>query len=220
MTSREDSRRQAIKVFMASKGLKVKPWATSAGIAEGGLRDYMAGRTASMTVEALDRLAIAANATVAELIGERVREPRVNKELVAIKSLEVTASMGGGFEVSEEPEGPPFFFRRQWIEKILEGKPGQLRIIPHLGGDSMAPTINDGDAGMVHIPGEDAVFESGAIYALWDGHGLLVKRLESMVGDRPRLRVISDNQAIYPPYDVGAEDVRIIGRLVWRGGRI
>jgi phage repressor protein C with HTH and peptisase S24 domain len=62
--------------------------------------------------------------------------------------------------------------------------------------------------------------QSGAFYALWDGHGLLVKRLESMVGDRPRLRVISDNRQIYSPYEVDAEEVRIIGRLIWRGGRI
>jgi phage repressor protein C with HTH and peptisase S24 domain len=220
MGKREDKRRQGIRAFMAAHGLKAKPWAVEAGIAEGGLRDYLSGRTSSMTVEALDRLAVAAGTTVSELIGERPREVRASRDVVPVKSLEVRASMGGGFEVIDEPEGPPFFFRRQWIEQMLEGMPGQLRVIPSLGGDSMKPTINDGDAGLVHMLGVNPVFQSGAIYALWDGNGLLVKRLESMVGERPRLRVISDNRAIYSPYEVDAQDVRIIGRLIWRGGMI
>jgi phage repressor protein C with HTH and peptisase S24 domain len=220
MSKREDARRKAIQAVMAAKNLKVKPWAAAAGIAEGGLRDYLSKRTSSMTVDAMDRLAAAADTTISELIGERPREIRAGRDVVPVKSLEVRASMGGGFEVVDEPEGLPFFFRRQWIEKILEGMPGQLRVIPSLVGDSMTPTINDGDAGLVHMAGVNPVFQPGAIYALWDGHGLLVKRLESMVGDRPRLRVISDNRQIYSPYEVDAESVRIIGRLIWRGGMI
>lgn len=126
--------------------------------------------------------------------------------------------MGGGFEVLDEPEGPPFYFRRQWIEKVLDGKPGMLRVLTDLGGDSMLPTIREGDMGMLLLPGEDVRFQSGAVYALWDGQGLLVKRLETVAGRPGMLRVISDNRAIHEPYEVSADDVRIIGRLIWRAG--
>lgn len=222
MSAKENSRRAAVRAFMVARNLKVKPWTAAAGIAESGLRAYLKGGpsgTSSMTYDALDRLAAAADATVAELVGEKVPIARIGKDMVTIKSLEVRASMGGGFEVIDEPAGPPFFFRRQWIEQILGGRPGQLRILP-LGGDSMVPTINNGDVGLVLFPSEDTKFQSGAVYAVWDGQGLIAKRLESKVGgDRPKLRVISDNKTL-EPYDVDAEDVRIIGQIIWRGGRI
>ncbi len=214
-------RRAAVRLFMDRKGLKTAPWCRDAKVRESTLRDFLSGRNATMTLDTLDKLAAAADATIAEMIGEKVgATARPTKDMVPIKSLEVRASMGGGLDVLEEPEGQPFFFRRAWIEKLLDGKPGQLRVITDLTGDSMLPTINNGDIGLVLMPGEDVKFQSGAIYALWDGNGLIVKRLESTVGDRQQLRVISDNSAIYQPYTVDADDVRIIGQLVWRGGAV
>jgi phage repressor protein C with HTH and peptisase S24 domain len=215
-----DQRRAAIKRFMTERGLKPAPWAVNAGLSDGIVRNFLAGRAESLNSSTLEKLAQAADATVAELIGEKPREMRLGRDVVAIKSLQVRASMGGGFDVVEEPEGPPFFFRRTWIEKILNGRPGHLRIMEALEGDSMFPTINDGDIALVLLPGEDAKFQTGAIYALWDGQGLIVKRLESMVGETPRLRIISDNKAIYEPYDVAADEVRIIGQILWRGGTL
>jgi transcriptional regulator with XRE-family HTH domain len=114
---------------MKERGLKPAPWALSAGLSDGIVRNFLAGRAESLTAATLEKLAAAANATVAELIGEKVPPPRIGKDVVAIKSLELRASMGGGFEVMDEPEGPPFFFRRQWIEKILDGK--ARSIAPH-----------------------------------------------------------------------------------------
>lgn len=215
-----ENRRAAIKRFMASRELKTAPWTRAAGVRESTLRDFLSERNSTMTLETLEKLARAADATIAELIGEKPREMRVGRDVVAVKSLEVRASMGGGFEVLDEPEGPPFYFRRDWVEKVLEGKPGHLRVLTDLDGDSMSPTINDGDMGVILLPGAETKFESGAIYALWDGQGLLVKRLESTVGKRPKLRVISDNVGVYAPYEVAADDVRIIGKLIWRGGGV
>lgn len=220
MIQRDEQRRVALRRFMKAKGLKAAPWALKAGMADSVVRNYLAGRAKSMNSDTLERLAAAAEATVAEIIGEKLPEPKLGRDVATVKSLEVRASMGGGFEVVEEPEGPPLFFRRQWLEKLLNGRPGALRVLD-LGGDSMLPTINDGDVGLVLLPDEETKFISGAIYAAWDGHGLIVKRLEAKVGGvRPRLRVISDNRAIYEPYEVDAEDVRIIGQILWRGGRV
>ena len=215
-----DDRRIAIRAFMERKKLKVLPWTTAAKVRESTLRDFLKGRNNTLTLDTLDKLAAAAEATIAEVLGEKVPAARPTKDMVAIKSLEVRAGMGGGFDVLEEPEGAPFFFRREWIEKILNGEAGQLRVITDLDGDSMLPTIAEGDIALVQLPSENTKFQSGAIYVLWGGQGLIVKRLELMVGDQPRLRVISDNKAIHSPYDVDADEVRIIGRVIWRGGAV
>lgn len=219
--SSTDQRRAAIRRFMVERNLKPKPWAISAGLGDGVVRNYLAGRADSLNQTTLEKLARAADATVAELIGEKPRDPRVGKDVAAIKSLEVRAAMGGGFEVVEEPEGPPYFFRREWIERITGNDKAALRVLPDLRGDSMLPTIAEHDMGLVKIAGFNEPFESGKIYIIWDGTGLIVKRLERVVGGkRQRLRVISDNASVYPPYEVDAESIRIIGQIIWRGGAL
>jgi phage repressor protein C with HTH and peptisase S24 domain len=225
MTSTADmkteARREALRRFMRDRGLKAKPWAKDAGVSDGVIRNFLNGLSDSIATPTLEKLAIASDATVAEIIGEKMPVPRVGKDVVAIKSLQVRASMGGGFEVVEEPEGPPYFFRRAWIEKVLDGEYGMLRVIPDLMGDSMLPTIAEHDMGLVMLPGPAMNFQSGKVYAIWDGQGLIVKRIESIVGaDRPRLRIISDNASVYPAYEVDADSIRIIGRMIWRGGAI
>ena len=46
---------------------------------------------------------------------------------------------------------------------------------------------------------------------------LLVKRLEP--GSAGTVQIISDNPA-YPRMERRAEDVAVVGRVVWKGGRI
>lgn len=54
------------------------------------------------------------------------------------------------------------------------------------------------------------------IYALYDGHGVVVKRLELVQGSDPEaVRVISDNPQ-HGPYTVILDDAHVIGRVIWR----
>lgn len=212
-----ESHRTAIRAFMKARGLKTAPWTRDAGVRESTLRDFLSGRNASMTTVTLEKLASVEGTTIAELIGEKPRE-RPSRDMVAVKGIKVEAAMGGGCDVSDESEGEPFFFRRSWIEKILGTQDSLLRVIS-LDGDSMEPTLSDGDVALIHVHGSDPATRPG-IYCIWDGHGLKVKRLELLPGKRGKLRVLSDNAAISPPYEVNVEDIRIIGRVIWRGGLV
>lgn len=207
--------RDAIIGFMKHRGLKATPWAAKAGVPESTFRSFLAGKARAPRHDTLQKLAVAADTTIAEIMGETVQPIRSLKDAIAIKSLRVHASMGGGFEVQEEPAGPPFFFRREWIETILVERPGRLRV-HWFSGRSMEPTINDGDVGLVHL--DYGGFEPG-IYTLWDGRGIVAKRLEMMPGSEERLRVISDNPQ-YHPYEISPEEANVIGRILWRGGKI
>lgn len=185
---------------------------------ESTLRAFLGGRSRTMTLEKLDKLAKAAGVTLGELLGETGKIVTDDQSaFVAVKHLEVHAAAGGGFTVEQEPEGKPFHFRKDWLEHKFGGHDGKLRII-HFDGDSMLPTIHSGDVGLILTGLEKDDLRSGHIYVLWDGNGLVVKRLETVLGDRPRLRVISDNRALYAPYEIDAENARIVGRVLWRGG--
>jgi phage repressor protein C with HTH and peptisase S24 domain len=49
------------------------------------------------------------------------------------------------------------------------------------------------------------------------GNTLVVKRVASLRAER--LSLLSQNMA-YSPVEVGADEVKIIGRVVWKSGRL
>ena len=107
-------------------------------------------------------------------------------------------------------DGRPYHFQRSWINHDLRADPANLRIM-HVEGDSMMPTLHDGDMVLVDL-GRRAPTPPG-IFVLHDGMGLVAKRLEHIPNsDPPRVRIISD---IYRPYEGSGEEVNIIGRIRW-----
>jgi len=68
----EDKRREALRAFMARRNLTVNAWATLARINEATIRNFLAGRHASLNDSTYRKLAEAAQATVGELLGESV----------------------------------------------------------------------------------------------------------------------------------------------------
>ena len=74
--------------------------------------------------------------------------------------------------------------------------------------------VNDGDA--ILVDRAPRPFRDG-VHVVRMGDTLMVKRVAS--AGAGRLSLLSQNLA-YPPVTVEAEDVEIIGRVVWKGGRI
>jgi len=121
--------------------------------------------------------------------------------------------MGGGSILDEEAKpGRNFHFRRSWIRDRLKAAPSSLRVV-HVEGDSMRPTLEDGDTVLVDMNQKSPV--PPGIFVLHDGMGLVAKRLEHIPNsDPPAVRVISDN-GVYSPYERTADEVNIIGRIRW-----
>jgi phage repressor protein C with HTH and peptisase S24 domain len=83
----------------------------------------------------------------------------------------------------------------------------------HVEGDSMTPTLVDGD--IVLVDTARKIPTPPGIFVLHDGMGLVAKRLEHIPqSDPPRVRIISDN-SFYQPYECTADEVNIIGRIRW-----
>lgn len=214
MTRDSDELRAAIRRFMKENDLKPKPWAEQSGVSEGTLRAFLSGENDSITYKTLRRLADSANVPVSELIGEFAAGTKKGaKDQVLVPYLRVRASLGGGVDVVDETGGAsPFYFKKSLIDRVTRGKPSRLRVI-ELTGDSMEPTLLDGDHALVDLNATDVAGRPG-IYCLWNGHGLVVKRVQTVPGKTPRLRIISDNAA-YTPDEIDADEVHIIGRVIW-----
>ena len=114
-------------------------------------------------------------------------------------------------EVYDEP-ARAYHFRKSWIKQGLKASPSQLRIMK-VEGDSMEPTLFDGDTVLVDM--DRKAPNPPGIFVLDDGMGLVAKRLQHVPNsDPPAVRVISDNKH-YPEYERTADEIVIIGRIRW-----
>ena len=137
-------------------------------------------------------------------------EPR--GEFVDIPRLPLEASAGPGATAAQEIPFDSFRFSRRWLrEQGLE--PGQLSAI-RVMGDSMDPLLRDGDE--ILVDRTPRAFREG-VHVVRLGDALHVKLLQAVPPGR--LRLISKNPA-YEPVEVAMADVDVVGRVVWKGGRL
>ena len=131
---------------------------------------------------------------------------------VNVPRLAVDVSAGPGAVGSEEVAFDAFRFSRKWLaEQGLEGsKLSAIRVV----GDSMEPLLREGDEVLVDL--RQQPFRDG-IHVVRLDDTLLVKRVASQGGGR--FSLLSQNLA-YPPISVTAEDFTVIGRVVWKSGRL
>ncbi len=132
-------------------------------------------------------------------------------DFVAVPRLALDASAGPGAFSAEEIAFDAFRFSRRWLREMgLEG--ADLSAI-RVEGDSMEPTLRSGDEIFV-----DRNKRSGeGIHVIRIGDTLHVKQVQASAPGR--ITLISANEA-YAPIDLAREEVEVIGRVVWKGGRI
>ncbi|MEO0689823.1 MAG: S24 family peptidase [Pseudomonadota bacterium] len=141
-----------------------------------------------------------------------IREKSYGPDFVDVPRLPIGASAGPGAMPDSEAAFDAFKFSRRWLaEQGLES--AQLSAIT-VEGDSMEPLLNDGDEILVDRSGRP--FRDG-IHVVRLGDTLMVKRVAS--AGAGRFSLLSQNLA-YPPVNVAADELEIIGRVVWKGGRI
>ncbi len=140
----------------------------------------------------------------------RARPPR--GEWVDVPRLPLGASAGAGALAFDEAPIGAFRFSSHWLRQ--QGlDPAQLSAI-RVEGDSMEGTLRDGDE--ILVDRSPRPLRDG-IHVVRAGDALLVKRLDL---SRPgTITLVSDNPA-YRPLELPPEDVQVIGRVVWKSGRL
>lgn len=135
--------------------------------------------------------------------------------LKLIPKLAVAASAGGGSFESDDMLSGKIGFAPKWLQKLVPS-PDKLSLIT-VRGESMAPTLNDGDDIMVDGGDASSPLRDG-IYVLRMDDALMVKRLA--IGPVGRLSVLSDNPDWPDWQDVQPDDLHVIGRVVWVGRKL
>lgn len=134
---------------------------------------------------------------------------------VYVPRYDVRAGAGTGQVVESENLKGFLAFREDWVRSRLRRNPANL-VVFEAYGDSMYPTIADGDVMLVDTS-EDRV-RGPAIYVVLAGNEAIVKRVELKIDGS--LLVKSDNPT-YEPMSLKGEQVaelRVLGKVVWAGG--
>jgi phage repressor protein C with HTH and peptisase S24 domain len=164
-----------------------------------------------------DRRQLAAYFGIDEALlgGRSSREPAA--ELVSVPRLAVGASAGAGALDADERQLGRIGFDPAWLRRLGVRDRENLSLI-RVQGDSMVPTLSDGDEILVDR-GDAAARLRDGIYVLRIEDALVVKRLAaSPAGGRVSIR--SDNEA-YPGWpDCPLDSIDLVGRVVWVGRKL
>ncbi|HYE28214.1 MAG TPA: S24 family peptidase [Allosphingosinicella sp.] len=138
--------------------------------------------------------------------------------LLSVPRLDVDASAGPGAVGTVERRLGRIGFDAAWLRQLglAGGGHGRLSVI-RVSGDSMSPTLSDGDEILVDRE-DDARRLRDGIYVLRVEGTLVVKRLA--LAPDGRLSANSDNSA-YPGWpDLDPAGLDVVGRVVWFGRRL
>ncbi|HEY7810691.1 MAG TPA: S24 family peptidase [Allosphingosinicella sp.] len=151
------------------------------------------------------------------LLGGPVAPAEASADLLSVPRLDVAASAGPGAEAGEERPLGRIAFDSAWLRRMRIGGGAQLSMI-RVQGDSMVPTLSDGDEILVDR-GDAAERLRDGIYVLRIDDVLVVKRVARNPAGRG-ISVRSDNNSYpsWPECDPAAVD--LVGRVVWVGRRL
>ncbi len=141
-----------------------------------------------------------------------------NRPTVSIPRYDLEAAAGTGIFLETEASIDALSLDLDWLEQELKVNPQAAGLLT-VRGDSMEPTLNNGDTLLFTRQLPDPLQEG--IYLIRCNALLMVKRLLPQPGKT--LLIASDNNA-YPPFSISEQtdpdDFAILGRVVWSGRKL
>jgi transcriptional regulator with XRE-family HTH domain len=138
--------------------------------------------------------------------------PTELERYIPIPQYDISASAGMGACLDDCPEVEMVMVDKHWLEDQLKVNPQEVSLI-FARGDSMEPTINNGD--VLLVCNKEQPIQEG-IFVIRSDSLLQVKRIQRQTG--AMLRITSDNPA-YEPFTVNLADenldFKIIGKVIW-----
>jgi|SRR5579863_975974 len=136
--------------------------------------------------------------------------------MAAVEELDVTAAAGEGANVERAEVVRTWLMPRDVVSIATDSALERVKIV-RVKGDSMAPTYNALDRILVDTG--DTLPSPGGVFVVWDGLGLVVKRVQVLPHSEPvTVRITSDNLK-YDPYERTLNEAyiqgRVIGKWMW-----
>lgn len=212
-----------ISSLLSDRGMSQAELARRVGVAQQTIHKLITGGSRSSSH--LHKIARELETTAAYLAGE-TDDPNAGAmlaptqsdiahqlDLVGIEQIDMAYGLGATF--ADNPVSSELMhFPRQWVDAITSSPPALLTWTRGRG-DSMFPTINDGDLILLDRS-QRRVTEQDALWAFTVGDLAAIKRLR-IKGDR--VVILSDNPAV-PPDEELIDEVNIVARVAFVGRKI
>lgn len=192
---------------VAAKYRSRKALADAADIKPTTLQQILSG-DGDVGASLLARLCEAMGLSVDFILTGKLAREADTQDTVPIRILDLAYGMGGAF-IGEHVEEEIEFFPRRMIATFTKAPADKLRLVRGIG-DSMMPTISDGDLILIDLS-QDAMRMNDQIWALATGEIGMIKRLRVTGGGT--LQAISDNPNV-SDFTIAEDDYRIVGRVV------
>lgn len=224
-----------IRELRKARGLTMEALARQANTTASQINKLEKGER-RLTDEWMHRLAEALDCNAASLMVER-RGPtgalgpidRSGPSLT-IAEIDVRAGAGGGGLANAEvaPDGAGgtvatdelkgyWTFPEEYVRGELHVRPADATII-EIRGDSMSPTLLPGDRVMVDTGDRNP--SPPGVFAMWDGFGVVSKRIEIIPNTEPVTIKINSDNPNHDGYERSIDEISVIGRIVWVARRI
>jgi phage repressor protein C with HTH and peptisase S24 domain len=220
-----DTRLDRLQEAMADAGLDQTALAKRIGCTQGAISQILVGRTRRSKL--LPDIARALGVPVEWLLGRsedktggaapvsNQAELETRYNVVFVPEVRDYSLGGGGAEVPIEQEVHSLVpLPRDWLRPMGQGGARQL-FVTRGRGHSMEPTIGDGDIvivdrAQVRIEQQDQIWALG-----YGGLGMMIKRLRRLTDGT--YSIMSDNPSVAPYPPATADEIHLIGRVVWAG---
>jgi len=155
-------------------------------------------------------------AAPAAVISDATGGPPAN--MIAIAEIDVRAAAGAGaIHDGLEETRDLWYFPDAVVRHELRARAADLRMIT-ISGDSMEPLLGSGDR--ILLDTSQRIPVPPGIFVIWDGMGLVAKRVEHEPNSDPPKVIIRSVNPDYPTYERDAEEVNVVGRVVWAAKRL
>ncbi|CDO35022.1 S24 family peptidase [Novosphingobium sp. KN65.2] len=135
--------------------------------------------------------------------------------IALIEEVDVAFGLGGTY-LEGEPEVLGLVpFKADWLHDLFRGSLTHLKVVRGKG-DSMQPTIMDGDIVLIDTA-HRRIDEQDRIWAVAYGDIGMVKRVR--ITSRSSVMLMSDNQVV-SPIEAVDDEMQVLGRVIWIGRRI
>jgi phage repressor protein C with HTH and peptisase S24 domain len=199
----QEAQRAALEALMTERGVSFVELSRVIGRNPAYLQQYVK-RGSPRELAERDRARLAGYLGV----DESQLGARVNEAAFVVPRLDVGASAGPGGLVDAEDARQGFAFPPALLRQL--GVRTSAASMIRVQGDSMSPTLEDGDEILVNRD-DRRVGPRGGVFVLRLDDELVVKRLRPAVGG---VEVVSDNPT-YPARVVPTSRADVIGRVAW-----
>ena len=215
---------QRLKYEMKSRGVSSAELAKKTDVKTSFIYDVISGKSTNPSTLKLARVADGLGITLASLVDPKPSSSNLKgqnakldaklsgDDYIAIPYLSVDELKVNAIPQTLATVNEPFCVMSSWVDSHLRIPAANLRVLV-ISGDSMEPTLCRDDVVLVDTANKNPT-QSG-IFVLFDGYGLVVKRVERIMNAAsPRVRILSDNPQ-YSIYEKLPSEAGIVGRVVW-----